>query len=69
MSLKEIATTDLVGVSGGIDVDQFLAQFLTTVTPDELKSFVKNNVHVDIQVQVMYYPQLDTPYDCEMFID
>lgn len=66
--LKEISTTDLVAVSGGVDVDQFLTQFLATVTPDELKSFVRNNVHVDVNVQVMYYPQLDTCYDCDIMM-
>lgn len=70
MSLKEISTSDLVSVSGGTDIatisvfpnvniEQFFLNFLATVSSDEMKNFVRDNVSVDVNVQVLYYPQLD----------
>lgn len=71
MSLKEISSTDLIAVSGGADthivtvvpnftIDQFFMNFLATVSSDELKNFIKDNVYVDINIQATYYPQLES---------
>lgn len=66
MSLKEINKTDLVSISGGIDItdpnfsaEQFVATYLQGVSNEDLKNFIQHNVHVNVNFQVVHFPQLD----------
>lgn len=70
MALKKLTKTDLVAISGGIDitdpnfsVEQFVATYLQGVTNEDLKNFIQNNVHVNVNLQVVYFPQLDNYYN------
>lgn len=70
MSLTQLTTLELAAVSGGntveqlptpanMTLEQIFGHFLTTVTNEEMKRFFANNVHVHVNVEVVYYPQLD----------
>lgn len=75
MSLTQLSTLELSAVSGGVieqlpaptntTLEQVFAHFLTTVTTDEMKRFFANNVHVHVNVEVVYYPQLD---NCDLTV-
>lgn len=75
MSLTQLSTLELATVSGGIveqlpaptnmTLEQMFTHFLTTVTNDEMKRFFANNVHVHVNVEVVYYPQLD---NCDVML-
>ena len=75
MSLTVLSTSELAAVSGGacdpsdpacpMTLEQMFLNFLSTVSNEEMKKFIGNNVHVN--VEVLYYPQLDTSSEFMIF--
>lgn len=65
MTLQVLSNKDLVSVGGGVDTtvsdpaEQLLLAYLGTLSADDLNNFVQNNVHVNVNVQMVYFPQLD----------
>jgi len=65
MTLQVLSNKDLVNVSGGVDVTmtdpaaQLLLAYLSTLNAEDLNNFVQGNVHVNVNVQMVYFPQLD----------
>lgn len=65
MSLTLLSNSEILAVSGAegdfpatpLTLEQMFMSFLTTVSNEEMKRFIANNVHVN--VQVLYYPQID----------
>lgn len=75
MSLKELAKADLVAISGGIDitdpnfsVEQFVATYLQGVSNEDLRNFIQKNMHVNVNMQIVYFPQLDADNNGSMML-
>ncbi len=75
MSLKALAKADLVAISGGIDitdpnfsVEQFVATYLQGVSNEDLRNFIQKNMHVNVNMQIVYFPQLDADNNGSMML-